>query len=232
MDKIRVLIADDHAVLRAGLRLLINTQPDMEVVGEAANGRQAVSTALQTKPDVAIVDITMPESGGIQAIERIRQECPETRLLVLTMHDDTAYLRSALAAGASGYVVKKSADSELISAIQAVYRGHMFVDLASSNNAIQDALVDKDTKGQARRPDAKSFLSQREKEVLLLLAQGFTNLQAADRLSLSVKTIETYRSRLAEKLELRTRSDIVRYAIELGLVGPGKLPFEIPPEND
>jgi two-component system response regulator NreC len=232
MDKIRVLIADDHAVLRAGLRLLINTQPDMEVVGEAANGDQALKTALQTKPDVAIVDITMPESGGIPAIEQIRQKCPDTRVLVLTMHDDTAYLRSALAAGVSGYVVKKSADSELISAIQAVYRGHMFVDLASSNNAIQDVLGDKDAKAETRRPDAKSFLSQREKAVLNLLAQGYTNQQAADRLFLSVKTIETYRSRLADKLKLRTRADIVRYALELGLIGPGKIVPETEGQSD
>jgi two-component system, NarL family, response regulator NreC len=232
MDKIRVLLADDHAVLRAGLRLLINTQPDMEVVGEAANGHEAVRRTLETSPDVAIVDLTMPEGGGIQAIEQIRQKCPDTRVLVLTMHDDTAYLRSALAAGVSGYVVKKSADSELISAIQAVYRGHMFVDLASSSNAIQDALVDKEGKPSLGQPDAKGFLSQREKEVLHLLAQGYTNQQVADRLCLSVKTIETYRSRLAEKLELKTRADIVRYALELGLIGPGKVALENELPND
>jgi two-component system response regulator NreC len=226
MEKIRILIADDHAVLRAGLRLLINMQPEMEVVGEAANGQEAVRKVIETKPHVAIVDITMPESGGIQAIERIRQECPQTRVLVLTMHDDTAYLRSALAAGVSGYVVKKSADSELISAIQAVHRGHMFVDLASSTGAIQDVLSNKETRGQIQG-DAKTLLSQREREVLNLIAQGHTNQQVADRLCLSVKTIETYRSRLAEKLELRTRADLVRYALEIGLIGPGKFS----PEN-
>ena len=116
MEKIRVLIADDHAVLRAGLRLLINTQPDMTVVGEAGDGAEAVRLASETKPDVAVMDITMPTMGGIEAIEQVRKVLPQTQILVLTMHDDTAYLRSALAAGASGYVVKKSADSELISA--------------------------------------------------------------------------------------------------------------------
>jgi two-component system, NarL family, response regulator NreC len=214
MEKISVLLADDHAVLRAGLRMLINTQPDMAVIAEAADGGEAVRRAIETKPDVVVMDITMPAMGGIQAIEQIRQAVPETQVLVLTMHDDTGYLRSALAAGASGYVVKKSADSELISAINAVHRGQMFVDLASSSQAIKDALFN------------KSVLSEREKVVLILVAQGFTNQQTADRLCLSVKTIETYRMRLAEKLGLRDRAELTRYALEIGLIGPGKFPPE------
>jgi len=219
-----VLIADDHAVLRAGLRILINTQPDMEVVGEAADGNEAVQKALETEPNVALMDITMPASGGIKAIEQIRKECPQTRVLVLTMHDDIAYLRSALAAGGSGYVVKKAADSELLSAIRAVHKGHMFVDLASENTTVQDALVNKAMKERTRPGAPKGLLSQREKEVLHLVAQGYTNQQVANRLGLSVKTVETYRSRLVEKLELRTRADLVRYALEIGLLGPGKVP--------
>jgi two-component system, NarL family, response regulator NreC len=226
MEKIRVLIADDHAVLRAGLRLLINTQQDMTVVAEAAEGVEAVRLANETKPDVVVMDITMPAMGGIEAIEQIRQAIPQTQILVLTMHDDTAYLRSALAAGASGYVVKKSADSELISAINAVYRGQMFVDLASSSGAIQEALLDRSNKDQGRPSDPKSLLSQREKAVLRLVAEGYTNQQAADRLCLSVKTIETYRMRLAEKLGLRTRADLTRYALEIGLIGAGKFPHD------
>jgi len=214
MEKISILLADDHAVLRAGLRMLINTQPDMAVIAEAADGNEAVRRAVETKPDVVVMDITMPAMGGIQAIEQIRQALPETQVLVLTMHDDTGYLRSALAAGASGYVVKKSADSELISAINAVHRGQMFVDLASSSRAIQDALFN------------KSLLSEREKVVLILVAQGFTNQQAAHRLCLSVKTIETYRMRLAEKLGLRDRAELTRYALEIGLIGAGKFPPE------
>jgi two-component system response regulator NreC len=145
---------------------------------------------------------------------------------VLTMHDDTAYLRSALAAGASGYVVKKSADSELISAITAVHRGQMFVDLASSSGAIQEALLYLPSKEGSRSGDPRSLLSQREKAVLTLLAEGYTNQQVADRLCLSVKTIETYRMRLAEKLGLRSRADLTRYALEIGLIGPGKFPHE------
>ena len=226
MEKIRVLIADDHAVLRAGLRLLINTQPDMTVVAEAGEGAEAVRLASETKPDVAVMDITMPVMGGIEAIEQVRKVVPQTQILVLTMHDDTAYLRSALAAGASGYVVKKSADSELISAINAVHRGQMFVDLASSSGAIQEALLDRSNKDQGHPGDPKSLLSQREKAVLRLVAEGYTNQQAADRLCLSVKTIETYRMRLAEKLGLRTRADLTRYALEIGLIGAGKFPHD------
>ena len=182
--------------------------------------------ATETKPDVVVMDITMPAMGGIQAIEQIRQALPQTQILVLTMHDDTAYLRSALAAGASGYVVKKSADSELISAITAVHRGQMFVDLASSSGAIQEALLNRPSKEPSRSGDPRSLLSQREKAVLTLVAEGYTNQQVADRLCLSVKTIETYRMRLAEKLGLRTRADLTRYALEIGLIGPGKFPHE------
>ncbi len=222
MEKISVLLADDHAVLRAGLRMLINTQPDMTVIAEAADGDEALRRAIETKPDVVVMDITMPVMGGIQAIEQIRQALPETQVLVLTMHDDTGYLRSALAAGASGYVVKRSADSELISAINAVHRGQMFVDLASSS-AIKDALLNRPAKDPGR-PDFKSLLSQREKAVLTLVAQGYTNQQAAQRLSLSVKTIETYRMRLAEKLGLRDRAELTRYAHEIGLIGAWKFP--------
>lgn len=228
MEKIRVLIADDHAVLRAGLRMLINTQPDMMVVAEAGDGLQAVQQANDTRPEVVVMDITMPASGGIPAIEQISQALPQTHILVLTMHDDAAYLRSALAAGASGYVVKKSADSELISAIHAVHRGQMFVDLASSSSAIQEALLNRPAKDQIRPGDSRGLLSQREKAVLSLIAQGYTNQQVADRLSLSVKTIETYRMRLAEKLELRSRADLTRYALEIGLIGPGRFSPEDP----
>jgi two-component system, NarL family, response regulator NreC len=228
MEKIRVLIADDHAVLRAGLRMLINTQTDMVVVAEAGDGLEAIHVATDTRPDVVVMDISMPAFSGIQAIEQIREALPETHILVLTMHDDAAYLRSALAAGASGYVVKKSADSELISAIHAVHRGQMFVDLASSSGAIQEALLDRPSKDHIRANDAKGLLSQREKAVLALVAQGYTNQQVADRLSLSVKTIETYRMRLAEKLELRSRADLTRYALEIGLIGPGKFSPENP----
>lgn len=221
MDKIRVLIADDHAVLRSGLRMLINTQPDMEVVGEAADGQEALEKSLQEKPDILLMDITMPGGSGLKAIEGLRRECARTRVLILTMHDDVAYLRSALAAGASGYVVKKAADTELLSAIRSVQRGHTFVDLTSGGGSLEGALQKEGTSDQTPPEKSRVLLSQREREVLTLVAVGYTHQQIADRLNLSVKTVETYRSRLTEKLNLRTRADLVRYAIELGLFGCG-----------
>jgi two-component system, NarL family, response regulator NreC len=217
VTSIRVLIADDHAVLRAGLRMLIGAQPDMEVVGEAADGDEAVVKARELHPDVALMDVTMPGSGGIGAIQRIRSDSPTTRVLVLTMHDVPAYLRSALAAGASGYVVKRAADAELISAIRSVHRGRTVLDPTLATMVVQAAVTKKPTPG-APGPAAHA-LSPREREVLDLVAQGFTNQQMADHLGLSVKTVETYRSRLVEKLGLRSRAELVRYALDSGLFG-------------
>ncbi len=220
MGRIRVLIADDHAVLRAGLRVLIGAQADMEVVAEAADGDEALRKTVETRPDVALVDITMPGRGGIQAIERIRQGCPATRVLVLTMHDVPAYLRSALAAGATGYVVKRAADSELISAIRGVHRGRTVLDPALAVMVVQGAIAKRVGGGQP--VGSASLLSPREREVLDLIAQGYTNQQIADRLGLSIKTVETYRSRLVEKLGLHSRADLVRYAVDSGLFGSGQ----------
>ena len=219
MSRIRVLIVDDHAVLRAGLRMLMGGQPDMEVVGEAADGEEAVRQIPDTRPDVVLMDITMPGIGGIKAIEKIRRARPETRILVLTMHDVPAYLRSVLAAGASGYVVKRAADTELLSAIRGVHRGRTVLDPALATRVVQGGLRRRSPAGQAAGP--ASVLSQREREVLELVAQGFTNQQIADRLGLSVKTVETYRSRLVEKLGLRSRAELVRYALDSGLLGAG-----------
>ncbi len=217
MVRIRILIADDHTVLRAGLRMLIGAQPDMEVVGEAANGDAAVRKALETSPDVVLLDITMPGSGGLKAIELIREECPTSRVLVLTMHDVPAYLRSALAAGAAGYVVKSAADTELLSAIRSVHRGRPALDPTLAATVVQGALGKRVSGVQAR--GRLNLLSPREREVLDLVAQGYTNQQVADRLGLSVKTVETYRTRLVEKLGLRSRADLVRYAVDSGLFG-------------
>jgi two-component system response regulator NreC len=219
MRTIRVLIADDHAVLRAGLRMLIGAQPDMEVVGEAADGEAAVRDAAQMRPDVTLVDITMPGLGGLRTIERLRRTCPQTRILVLTMHDVPAYLRAALAAGANGYVVKRAADAELLSAIRGVHRGRTVLDPMLAAMVVQGGLGKRPASGQAGGP--ASLLSPREREVLDLVAQGYTNQQIGDRLGISVKTVETYRSRLVEKLGLHSRADLVRYAFDSGLVGPG-----------
>jgi DNA-binding NarL/FixJ family response regulator len=218
MAKIRILIADDHAVLRAGLRMLIGAQADMEVVGEAADGEEAVRRAAELRPDIVLLDITMPGMGGIKAIEEIRRRAPATRVLVLTMHDVPAYLRSVLAAVGSGYVVKRAADAELLSALRGVHGGRTVLDPSLAVRVVQGGIG---RRGPAPgTPVLASPLSQREREVLDLVAQGYTNQQIADRLGLSVKTVETYRSRLVEKLGLRSRADLVRYALDSGLFGP------------
>jgi len=219
MAKIRVLLADDHAVLRAGLRMLLHVQPDMEVVGEAADTREALVKVCETKPDVLTLDLTMPGGNSMKLIERLRQECPQTRVVVLTMHDDSAYLRAVLAAGGSGYVVKTAADSELLTAIRTVFQGRLFVDSQLRESKAPPARNGGVSTGSPARTGVTS-LSERERQVLALLVQGHTNQEIADRLFLSVKTIETYRARLTDKLGLRTRAELVRYALGIGLLGP------------
>jgi DNA-binding NarL/FixJ family response regulator len=223
-QKIRVMIADDHAILRAGLRMLVNTQTDMEVVSEAPDGEKAIEAARETKPDVALLDLTMPRMGGMKALEKIVRDCSKTRVLVLTMHDDPAYLRSALAAGASGYLLKRAVDAELIAAIRAVHRGGIFVDPRLASVLVQDAVAKGKAKAGARRP--VSILSARELQVLTLVARGYTSLEIAKQIFVGVKTIETYRSRLTEKLGLRTRSEVIRFAVQMGLLTPETLETE------
>jgi two-component system response regulator NreC len=222
--KIKVMIADDHAILRAGLRMLINAQGDMEVVSEASDGEMAVQTARETKPDVALLDLTMPRVGGMKALEEMTRDCRKTRVLVLTMHDDPAYLRSALAAGASGYLLKRAVDAELIAAIQAVHRGGIFVDPRLANVLVQDVLAKGSTKLGRTRP--ANILSARELQVLRLVARGYTSAEIAKQIFVGVKTVETYRARLVEKLGLRTRSDVVRFAVQMGLLTPETLESE------
>lgn len=222
--KIRVMVADDHAILRAGLRMLINAQADMEVVSEASDGKKAVQTAWETRPDVAVLDLTMPLMGGMRALQAMAQESPGIRVLVLTMHDDPAYLRSALAGGASGYLLKRAVDSELIAAIRAVYRGGIFVDPRLANILVQDVLAKKGTK--AGPIQTVNILSPRELQVLGLVARGYTSAEIAKQIFVGIKTIETYRSRFAEKLELRTRSDVIRFAVQMGLLTPEALESE------
>ena len=221
MAKIRVLIADDHAILRAGLRLLINGQPDMEVVGEAADGHEALRQARQANPNVLTLDLTMPGGGGLKALEGLRLACPQTRVLVLTMHEDPSYLRAALAAGASGYVAKSAVDAELLAAIRSIAQGRTFVTLTLNERGTHQVLGDQPTHTDLPpRPPVK-LLSSREQEVLKLLAQGYTNQEVGTQLCLSVKTIETHRARLADKLGLRSRADLTRYALAMGLLDPG-----------
>jgi DNA-binding NarL/FixJ family response regulator len=209
MKKIRLLLADDHAILRAGLRVLLDAQPDMTVVAEAADGHEALDRARANQPDVAVVDLTMPGMSGVQTLERLRREVPATRLLVLTMHDDPAYAGLTLAAGATGHVVKDAESTELLAAIRAVHRGRTFVHTGS--DVSDGAPPESATAGVPP-------LSGRERQVLELLARGHTNREVAGRLRLSVKTIETYRSRLNDKLGLNSRADLVRLAMDLGLL--------------
>ncbi len=215
MATIRVLLADDHTLLRAGLRMLINAEPDLEVVGEAADCREALAKVRDLEPDVLTLDLTMPGGNSIQLIEQLRREQPQTHVLVLTMHDDPAYLRAALAAGSAGYVVKAAADTELLSGIRAVCQGRVVVHV--SRPTAQPAL-DPEADAESSRATGAARLSSREREVLTLLARGHTNQEIAGLLFLSVKTIETYRARIAEKLGLRSRADLVRYALEVGLL--------------
>ena len=209
---IRVLIADDHAILRSGLRMLIRAEPDMEVVGEATDLDETIRLARSLAPNVVTLDLSMPGSTGLASVEKLRAAVPSARIVVLTMHDDAAYVRSAIALGASGYLAKSAADSTLIGAIRSVARGGLFIDVidAARHKAPPDAA----------RASTLSTLSAREREVLGLVALGHTNREIAALLSLSVKTVEGYRSRVMRKLGLTSRADITRVAIELGLLGP------------
>ena len=222
--KIRVMIADDHAILRAGLKMLVNAQADMEVVSEALDGEQAVQMARESRADVVLLDLTMPRVGGMKALQEMARDCRETRALVLTMHDDPAYLRSALAAGACGYLLKRAVDAELIVAIRAVHRGGIFVDPRLANVLVQDVIAKRNAKAGSTGP--AKILSRRELQVLRLVARGYTSAEIAKQIFVGVKTIETYRSRLAEKLGLRTRSDVIRFAVQMGLLTPETLESE------
>ena len=214
--KIRVTIVDDHAILRAGLRMLVNAQADMEVVSEAPDGEKAIQEVRETRPDVILLDLTMPRAGGMKALQEIARNYRDTRVLVLTMHDDPAYLRSALAAGASGYLLKRAVDAELLAAIRAVHRGGISVDTRLASVLVQDVLAKRGTRAGSIRQ--ANILSARELQVLRLVARGYTSAQIAKQIAVSVKTVETYRSRFAEKLGLRKRSDVIRFAMQMGLL--------------
>ncbi len=217
MKKIRVVLADDHVVLRSGLKLLLNAQVDIEVVGEASDGAEAVSKTAELKPDVLLLDITMPNIGGIDAMRTIKEKTPAVSILILTMHENEAYLLEALKAGASGYVLKKAADNELMSAIRAVYSGEVFIPSSLTKSVVREMVSGSVSREESVDKDQEQ-LSPRELEVLTLVAQGYTNQQIADRLYLSVKTVETYKARVMEKLKLHSRVELVRYALRRGFL--------------
>jgi two-component system response regulator NreC len=209
---IRVVIVDDHAVVRTGLRLLLEREPDIEPVDEAANAQEALFRVIEHKPDVVLIDVTMPGESGIEAIPKLLEASPATRILVLSMHDDPRYVRDAFAAGASGYVLKEAADSEVVAAIQQVAAGGSYV-----NPALGARLVTADA--QERAEAEADPLSEREHEVLRLLALGHTNQEIAKTLYISVRTAETHRAHIMQKLGLSSRAELVRYALHHGLIG-------------
>jgi DNA-binding NarL/FixJ family response regulator len=212
VDKITVLVADDHPVVRAGVRMLIGSQPDMEVVGEAADGAECVERVAALRPHVVVLDLSMPRLAGLPALREIVERHPDVRVLVLTMHEEPATARQVLDAGAAGFLVKRAVDVELIAAIRAVRRGEVFVHSALTGPLLAMARARAKEEAPPAAPHAEP-LSPRELEVLCLLARGYTNQQVADRIFVSVKTVETYRARVLEKLGLRTRAELTRYAL-------------------
>jgi len=209
----RILLADDHAVLRAGLRLLLEKQDDFEVVGEASSGSEALELAAAFNPDVILLDLNMPEMDGLTAIPKLREQAPNSRILILTMHDDASYLKQALDSGAAGYVLKQAVDTELLLALRAVLRGEVYV-----HSAMTQKLLDQvaNPNGEPEVADPWKGLSDREYEVLKRVALGYTNTEIADDLFLSAKTVETYRARGMEKLNVETRAQLVKSALQHG----------------
>jgi two-component system, NarL family, response regulator NreC len=208
---VRVLIVDDHAVVRAGLKLLLDAEEDIEAVGEAGNARDAVFRMRSLKPDVVLMDVVMPGESGLEATAKILHESPETKVLVLSMQDDPRYVREAFAVGASGYVLKEAADTELVAAIREVANGGRYV-----HPTLGARLVTADA--EERRRAEEDPLSDREREVLRLLALGHTNQEIAQMLYISVRTAETHRAHIMQKLRLQTRAELVRYALSQDLL--------------
>jgi len=209
----RILVADDHGIVRAGIKLLLENQPDLSVIAEAADGIEAIEQALASHPDLCILDVGMPRMTGLQAARGIRAHLPNVRVLMLSMHDDERYLFEALKAGASGYVLKREADQDLVGAVRAVGRGEAFLTNAAERSIIREWMAD-DSAGPVIP------LTPREEEVVKLIAEAHTNAQIAEILHLSEKTVESHRANVLRKLGMRDRVELVRYAIRRGLVEP------------
>ncbi len=215
MKLIRILLADDHTVMRRGLRLLLESQPGFSVVAEAADGRQAVEQAEATKPDVAVVDIAMPNLSGIEAAQRIATVLPQTAIVILSMHSDESYVLRALKVGAKGYLLKDSAEGDLIDAINAVHQGKTFFSPEISKMLVEDYVREIRTRGSE---DSYDLLTAREREVLQLLAERKSNKEIALALNLSIYTIETHRRNLQEKLNLHSLADLILYSVRKGVI--------------
>ena len=210
---VRIVIADDHGVLRAGLRTLLSAESGFEVVGEAASGEEALRVAAERRPDIVLLDVSMPGVGGLEATKIFKEKLPRTRVLILTVHEDGALLREAIRSGASGYIVKRAVESELINAIHAVQRGELYVHPAMTRALLQDYPRD-----AARRRGDQFSLTRREASVAKLLAQGYTNRQIAEELGLSVRTAETHRANIMSKLGVTSRVELVRWAARQRLI--------------
>jgi DNA-binding NarL/FixJ family response regulator len=209
-EKIRILLADDHAVVRQGFKMILAAQPDMEIVGEAGNGREALDLAGQLQPDVIVMDVAMPELNGIEATRRVADLSPRSRVLALSMHKDSVYVREILRAGARGYLLKDSISSDLLAAVRAIARGEGYL-----SPGVSDAVLN-DYRRHVTEPI--DLLSSREREVLQMIAEGKTNKEIATVLNLSVYTVDAHRGRIMEKLNVHSVTDLVRFAVRSGLV--------------
>ena len=210
MKRIRILLADDHAVVRQGFRMILGSQPDLEIVGEAATGREAVELAETLRPDLVVMDVAMPELNGIEATRRLATSSPHTRVLALSMHKDSVYVREILRAGARGYLLKDAFDRDLLTAVRAVARGEGYLSPAVSDAVLSDY--------RKHVTDPLDLLTSREREVLQLIAEGKTNKEIASLLGLSVYTVDAHRGRIMEKLNLHSTGELVRFAVRCGLV--------------
>jgi DNA-binding NarL/FixJ family response regulator len=209
-EKIRILLADDHAVVRQGFKMILAAQPDMEIVGEAGNGREALDLAGQLQPDVIVMDVAMPELNGIEATRRVADLSPRSRVLALSMHKDSVYVREILRAGARGYLLKDSISSDLLAAVRAIARGEGYLSPGVSDAVLNDY--------RRHVTDPIDLLSSREREVLQMIAEGKTNKEIATVLNLSVYTVDAHRGRIMEKLNVHSVTDLVRFAVRSGLV--------------
>ena len=212
---IRVLIAEDHAIVREGVRLILEAQPDIEVIGETTTGREAIARALELRPDVVCMDISMPDIDGLEATRRIKEACPEVNILALTVHESDEYFFQMLRAGASGYVLKGAASSDLVTALRFVARGEVFLYPTVAKKLVNDYL----TRAQGgEEDDLYRSLTRREREVLALIGEGLTNREIAERLVISVSTVQTHYSHIIEKIGLSNRAELIKYAIRHGLI--------------
>jgi two-component system response regulator NreC len=217
MSRIRVLLVDDHAVLRDGLRLYLSMQPDIEVVGEAADGDEALAKVEALKPEVVLMDVAMPRLNGIEATLRIRRQWPDCRVLVLSQHNRREYVQHLLQAGASGYVLKKAGGAEVAAAVRAVRDGHVYLGVEVADMIVED-YVERLARPDVQGGDAYSLLTDREREVLVLVAEGRSTREIAEALSVSTKTVDTHRAAIAHKLGLHSQAELIKYAIREGLI--------------